>query len=303
MGRRVTQMRILIVGGSGFIGRHLVRRLSAGSAHDITATYRSRPPASDGNAWHRVELTNSAELERIFRQARPGMVIHLAALADVMTAEREPERAAAVNVAATSEIARLSELCGARLLFVSTEYVFDGERGLYREDELPNPVTQYGRTKRQAEQQVAELATHWSILRTSIVYGWPEPGQRNYAPLLIESLLKGQSWHAPTDVYRTPVYVEHLADAIAAMTGVDVGGILHVAGADWVSMHDFAVSIARAFNLDEQLVIPTDSGAAKATGSSSPDLLGLDCARTVHRHGLAHPGLPEGLAAMRAAYC
>ena len=296
-------MRILVIGASGFIGRHLVRRLNSASAHDVTATYRSRPPADDGNAWHQVELTDPAGLESIFQQAQPELVIHLAALADVMSAEREPERAAAVNVAATSEIARLSERYRARLLFVSTEYVFDGERGLYREDEPPNPVTQYGRTKWQAEQQVAELTTHWSILRTSIVYGWPEPGQRNYAPLLIESLRKGQPWRSPTDVYRTPVYVEHLADAISAITGVDVGGILHVAGADWVSMYDFAVAVARAFNLDEQLIIPTDSAAAEAMGSDSPDLLGLDCARTVQSLGLPHPGLPDGLAAMRAAYC
>ena len=295
-------MRILVIGASGFIGRHLIRRLNAASAHDITATYRSRPPASDGNKWHQVELTDPAGVAHIFQQAQPELVIHFAALADVMTAEREPERAAAVNVAATSEIARLSELCASRLLFVSTEYVFDGERGLYREDEPPNPVTQYGRTKWQAEQQVAELTTHWSILRTSIVYGWPEPGQRNYAPRLIESLRKGRPRPASTDVYRTPVYVEHLADAIAAITEVDVGGILHVAGADWVSMYDFAVAIARAFNLDEQLVVPTDS-AAKATGSDSADLLGLDCARTVQRLGMPHPGLQNGLAAMRATYC
>lgn len=296
-------MRILVIGASGFIGRHLVRRLNATSAHDITATYRSRPPASDGNAWHQVELTDPDGLQSIFQQARPEFVIHLAALADVMTAEREPQRAAAVNVAATSEIARLSELHAARLLFVSTEYVFDGRRGLYREDEPPNPITQYGHTKWQAEQEVAKLVTHWSVLRTSIVYGWPEPGQRNYAPLLVESLRNGQPRHASPGVYRTPVYVEHLADAIAGIAdNDDANGILHVAGADWVSMYDFAVSIARAFNLDERLVIPTDSARSIATGSDSPDRLGLHCTLTVQRLGLPHPGLPDGLTAMRAAY-
>ena len=295
-------MRILVIGASGFIGRHLVRRLNAASAHDITATYRSRPPAPDDNAWRQVELTNPAGLEHVFQQARPELVIHLAALADVATAEREPERAAAVNVAATSEIVRLAHLFGARLLFVSTEYVFDGRRGLYNEDEPPHPVTQYGRTKWQAEQQVAKLATNWSILRTSIVYGWPEPGQRNYAPMLIESLRQGQPRPASPDVYRTPVYVEYLADAIAKIAVRNLTGVFHVAGADWVSMYDFARSIARAFDLDEQLVVLTDSAAAKAMGSDSPDLLGLDCARTVQRLGLPHPGLLDGLTAMRAAY-
>ena len=296
-------MRILVIGASGFIGRHLVRHLNESPAHHITATHRSRPPASDGNAWHQVELTDPVGLESIFEQAHPELVIHLAALADVMTAEREPERAAAVNVAATSHISRLSELHSARLLFVSTEYVFDGRRGLYREDEPPNPITQYGRTKWQAEQEVAKLATHWSILRTSIVYGWPEPGQRNYAPLLIEALRQGGPWRASTDVYRTPIYVDHLADAIAKIAENDAAnGVLHVAGADWVSMYDFAVSIARVFNLDEQLVVPTDTAASRANGGDSPDRLGLDSTLTVQRLRLPHPGLLEGLTAMRAAY-
>ena len=296
-------MRILVIGASGFIGRYLVRRLNQSPEHRVNATWRTRPPASDDNDWHQVELTDSAALERVFHQARPELVIHLAALADVMTAEREPQRAAAVNVAATSDVARLTELCRARLLFVSTEYVFDGRRGLYREDEPPNPVTQYGLTKWQAEQEVAKLATDWSILRTSIVYGWPQPGQRNYAPLLIESLRQAQPWHAPTDVYRTPVYVEHLADAIARIAeSADAKGILHVAGADWLSMYDFARSIARAFNLDQRLVIPTDSSAANAIASDSTDRLGLHCEATMRRLQCPHPGLQEGLAAMQAAY-
>lgn len=297
-------MRILVIGASGFIGRYVVRRLNTLSVHNITATYRSRPPASDHNTWRQVELTNPAELDRLFQQARPELVIHLAALADVITARREPERAAAVNLVATSHIAQLSELYGARLLFVSTEYVFDGRRGRYREDEPPNPVTQYGRTKWQAEQEVAKRTTRWSVLRTSIVYGWPEPNRRNYAPLLIESLRKGHPRHAPTDVFRTPVYVARLADVIAIIAANDdANGILHVAGADWVSMYDFALSIARVFSLDERLVIPTDSAASNTGGSDSPDRLGLDCARTVQRLGLLHPGLQEGLTAMRAAYC
>ncbi len=295
-------MRILVIGASGFIGRHLVRRLNATPAHDLTATYRSRPPASDGNAWHQMDLDDLDGLERIFQQAHPEFVIHLAALADVMTAEREPERATAVNVAATSRIARLCELYDARLLFVSTEYVFDGQRGLYREHEPPNPVTQYGRTKWQAEQEVAKLTTGWSILRTSIVYGWPQPGQRNYAPLLVESLRQGQPRPASPDVYRTPVYVDHLADAIAKIADRNLTGILHVAGADWVSMYDFALSIARVFDLDERLVIPTDSEASSAGDSDSPDRLGLHCEATMRRLDSPHPGLQEGLTAMRTAY-
>ena len=301
-------MRVLIVGASGFIGRHLVRRLGRKPDREIVGTYLSRPPGEHAHSWLQVELTDSAGIERLFRLARPDAVVHLAAIADVGTAERDPERATAVNVTATASIARLCNLLGAKLIFVSTEYVFDGKRGYYREDESPIPTTHYGQTKWEAEQEVASLTTRWSVLRTSIVYGWPEPGQRNFAPWLLEHLKSGQTYNAPTDVYRTPVYVKHLTDGIAKLVDEEHTGIHHVAGADWVSMYDFAAAIAQAFHLDRGLVepsrpIPTGlpgvGGQGDAEESRSPDMLGLDCTETMRLLGLAHPGLTEGIEALR----
>ena len=294
-------VRVLVIGASGFIGRYVMRRLGASAEHDAAGTYRSQPPADDGNVWHRVELTDADDLERLFRQAQPEAVIHLAAIADIGAAERDPERATAVNVTATSNIARLCEQRGARLIFVSTECVFDGQRGFYREDETPRPTTHYGLTKWEAEQEVVWEAAYWSIVRTSIVYGWPHQGKRNFAPWLIENLRNGRPYHAPTEVLRTPVYVEHLVDGIARIVEGQYPGILHVAGRDWVSMYDFAVAIADAFGLDANLVEPIDPDAqARAGASTRPDRLGLDCRETMRRLNLEHPGLADGIAAMRA---
>ncbi len=291
-------MRVLIIGASGFIGQHLVRRLKQLQGYEITGTYWSQRTGDDAIAWRQVELTDTAGLDHLFQIANPEVVIHLAAIADVGTAEAAPERASAVNVTATSSIAQLSVRHGARMVFASTEYVFDGGRGHYREDETPSPTTHYGLTKWQAEQQVAQLATRWSILRTSIVYGWPGPGKRNFAPWLIERLRSGQPYHAPTDVYRTPVYVGHLTDGIARLVEGDYQGIHHIAGQDWVSMFDFATEIARGFGLDRGLVLPANAASGRAP---SRDMLGLDCARTMQTLGIAHQSLAEGIEALRAA--
>lgn len=294
-------MRILVIGASGFIGRYVMRRLGASADHVVAGTYGSQTPADDGNVWHRVELTDTAALDRLFQQTQPDAVVHLAAIADIGTAEREPERATAVNVTATSTIARLCEQHGARLIFMSTECVFDGQRGFYREDETPRPNTHYGRTKWEAEQEVAWEAAFWSVVRTSIVYGWPHPGKRNFAPGLIETLRSGQPYRAPTDVLRTPVYVEHLVDGIARIVEGQHPGILHVAGRDWVSMYDFATAIADAFNLDANLVQPADADSqARAGASTRPDRLGLDCRETMRRLNLEQPSLAEAIAALRA---
>ncbi len=198
---------------------------------------------------------------------------------------------------------------GARLVFVSTEYVFGGRRGFYREDDEPSPTTHYGQTKWEAEQEAAKLASCSSILRTSVVYGWPAPGQRNFVPWLIERFRSGNPYYGSTKVFRTPVYVEHLVDGITALVEEYYPGIHHVAGSDWVSMYDFALAIAEGFNLDRGLVIPPDAvpGGTRGTESQddtvesrSPDMLGLDCAKTMRLLGLAQPGLIEGIEAMRA---
>ncbi len=278
-----------------------MRRLSASGDHEVAGTYGSQSPANDGNAWWQVELADTDAIERLFQQAQPQAVVHLAAIADIGAAERDPDRATAVNVAATSAISRLCEQHGAHLIFVSTECVFDGERGFYREDETPRPTTHYGRTKWEAEQEVVWEAASWSIVRTSIVYGWPHPGKGNFAPSLIDNLRNGRPYHAPTDVLRTPVYVEHLVDGIARLVEVGHTGIQHVAGRDWVSMHEFAAAIAEAFGLDASLVRPMDADdRARAGASARPDRLGLDCRETMRRLNLEHPGLADGIAALRA---
>ena len=278
-----------------------MRRLGASPDHDLAGTYWSQRPATDGNSWHQVNLTDAHAIEGLFEQIRPQAVVHLAAIADIGVAEGDPQRATAVNVAATSTIARLCEQHGSRLVFTSTECVFDGQRGFYREDETPRPTTHYGRTKWEAEQEVAWEAAYWSIMRTSIVYGWPHPGKRNFVPWLVETLRSGRPYHAPADVLRTPVYVEHLVDGIVRIVEGGHPGILHVAGRDWVSMYEFAIAIADAFDLDASLVQPADPDSQSRAGASShPDRLGLDCRETMRRLNLVHSGLAEGIAALKA---
>ena len=300
-------MRVLVIGASGFIGQYLVRRLDETLGHEVFGTFRSRSPGQSGS-WRQAELTDDSVLEGLFGWSRPDAVVHLAAIADVGTCEREPSRATAVNVAATSSIARLCHQWGARLVFVSTEYVFDGQRGFYDTKDIPRPQTHYGLTKWQAEREVANLAADWCVVRTSIVYGWPALGGRNFVPWLIERLGSGLVYEGSPQVLRTPVYVEHLVDGIAALVEGEHQGVHHVAGQDWVSMHDFALAVANGFELDRGLIVSSnavpignkDTESRSDTSSpASDDRLGLDSTETMQLLGLPHPGISEGIVGMR----
>ena len=224
-------MRVLVIGASGFIGQHLVGRLNGIPDCGVAGTYWSRAPRGDANSWYRVELADALRLEEVFRLAQPDVVVHLAAIADVGMAEREPERATAVNVGATSSIARLTDLHGAKLVFVSTEYVFDGRRGYYREDDTPSPTTHYGRTKmggraggvrdgRPVECPPDPVSCTGGRSRAGEI---SHPGSSSVSAAASLTV-------APSDVYRTPVYVGHLTDGIVKLVQEDHPGIHHVAG-------------------------------------------------------------------------
>lgn len=301
-------MRVFIIGASGFIGQYLGRRLQEIPGCVVAGTCFSATPQSQGYVWHQVELTDREQLAQVFRLTQPEVVVHLAAIADVREAEANPARATAVNVGGTSSLVRLCTQHQAKLIFVSTEYVFSGERGYYREDDTPQPTTHYGRTKWEAEQEVARLSSPWSILRTSIVYGWPPAGHRNAVPVIIDRLRHGVPYHVRTDVYRTPIYVEHLTEGIVKLVEGEYPGIHHVAGPEWVSMYQFASAIARAFHLDSRLVVPVEETSEpfsathvqRMEAGSNPDKLGLDCTRTMQLLGLRQPSLANGLEEMQA---
>jgi dTDP-4-dehydrorhamnose reductase len=249
-------MRVLIIGASGFIGHSLIRRLQQESDYVVSNTYNSRSPQHADDTWYPLDVTDHPRLSEVYLQVRPDVVVLLAAIADVGTAEREPERATAVKVDGAAQVAWLCAQHQARLVFLSSEYVFGGTRGNYREDDAPDPNTHYGRNKLEAELAIARAASAWSVIRTSFVYGWPLIGRQNVATGIIDRLKRGDRFDGHTDTYRTPIYVEHLTTGIMRLVADYHPGIYHIAGEDWLSMYQFARLVAEVFDLESSLVTP-----------------------------------------------
>jgi len=246
-------MRIFITGGSGLLGHKLVSEL-AKLGHEVIATYNLGQPSLklDSIAWVKLDLVNTGMLEHMLLLKKPEVVIHSAAYTDVDGCEARKDYAWRVNVEATRSIVKIARVIKSYIIYISTDYVFDGEKGLYKEEDLPNPVNYYGLTKLLGEEIVRSSDILYTIVRTSAIYGIG-PGKPNFATFIVQRLLKNEEVKALVDQFVSPTLNTLLAKAIAELVELRPIGILHIAG-NRISRYDFALRIARIFRLPEDLI-------------------------------------------------
>jgi dTDP-4-dehydrorhamnose reductase len=193
-------------------------------------------------------------MESMERSA-PDVVVHTAAETDVDRCESERDLARRINVEGTANIADACSKVEAKVILVSTDYVFDGNKGNYSETDEPNPISFYGVTKLEAERIVSSTSSNSLIIRTSVLYGW-HPSKLNFATWILKGLRERQSLKVVNDHINSPTLADNLADAIRKAIMLDSEGILHIAGNERTSRFDFARRIAKRFDLDESLLIP-----------------------------------------------
>lgn len=238
-------MKAIILGASGQLGQALYAILKQ-RGFDVIGTYNSRASAD-----LRLDVTDYVKLEDLIIKLRPDVVVNCAAMTDVDGCETDRARCHAVNAEAVRHVARASSVVKAYLVHVSTDYVFDGEKGMYREDDLPNPVNYYGLTKLLGEAYA--LSYDYSlVVRTSGVYSGLKS---NFPRFVIERLTRGQQVNALEDSWYSPIHAGQLALAIAELVEQRRTGVLHVAG-ERVSRYELALRIARASGLPESLISP-----------------------------------------------
>jgi dTDP-4-dehydrorhamnose reductase len=236
--------RLLITGGSGFIGGRLLER--AGPGWERSSTYLRAEPFLAGVDWHRLDLRDAMAVEACLGAVRPELVIHTA---------YDKSDAEAVIARGTSHLCAAARRVAARVLMTSTDLVFDGRRGSYREDDPPCPLDGYGAAKVAAERVV--LSGGGLVARTSLVYRIHPPDPANHA-LLVAPIARGEIPCLFTDEYRTPIHVDDLADALLelatwppeAWAALPGGGILHVAGPERLDRYTFGRRLAPVLGVD-----------------------------------------------------
>ena len=245
-------MKIFITGGSGLAGSRLAEMALARGDEVFSGYAHNRPACGRGV---RLDLLDTDGIRDIIERTRPDAIVHSAALTDVDRCEREKDLAFRMNVEGTRAVAEGARAVGSFLVYVSTDYVFDGRRGLYREGDQTGPVSYYGLSKLLGEELSLDQGC---VARTCVIYGRrPASGKVNFALWILNSLESGKEISVVTDQFITPTLNSNLAAMLLEAADRQLSGIYHLSGASRVSRYDFACQLADTFELDSRLILPS----------------------------------------------
>jgi len=250
-------MKILITGANGFLGHHLSVQLLA-NGHEVIATGKGecRLPLTNDKEFQylSMDFTDPFAVHDVFEKYKPAIVVHAGAMTKVDDCEKEQWQAYLTNVEGTVTMLMNAEEQKSFFIFVSTDFVFDGEKGLYKENDSRLPVNFYGKTKLEAEDTVMEYEYDWAIVRTSLVYGKPLAGRSNILTVVKEKLEKGEQYSVVNDQVRTPTYIEDLASGIVSIIEKKATGIYHLSGEDVLTPYEMVSKVAAYLKLDSSLI-------------------------------------------------
>ncbi len=248
-------MRLLVTGVTGLLGLNLAwEALQAG--HEVVGVAGSRDLPNAPFPVLRADLSRPGALAEVWRTARPDAVVHTAALAHVDACEKQPDRAERLNALLPGEVAERARQEGVPLVHISTDAVFDGERGDYTEDDPPRPLSVYARTKLAGEQAVLATYAQAVVLRVNF-FGWSLSGTRSLAEWFLNNLRLGRPMRGFTDVFFCPLLANHLARLVLEVLAKGLSGLYHATGSACTSKYAFGVALAKRFGYDPSLIRPT----------------------------------------------
>ena len=295
------KLKVLITGANGLLGQHLTKLL-IDKNYQVVATSRgeSRLPfqPSDNYTYREMDIANALEVFAVMSQEKPDVVVHAAAMTQVDDCELRPQHCERINVQGTSQVLTDAETFSSHFIYISTDFVFDGEQGNYAEEDDTKPISLYGFTKLQAESMVQTSTIPFAIVRTCLVYGNLLKGTRsNIVSWVKDSLEQGKTIQVVSDHVRTPTYVEDLAKGIALIIEKKATGIYHISGKDWLTPYDIALKTAAKYNLDAGKIVKVDAATFKQPGRR-PMKTGFIIEKARKELGFEPMSFEEGLSLM-----
>jgi len=284
-------MRILITGASGLLGLNLA--LEARNFHQVVGVDRCQ---LTGVPFEQIcaDLLEQGALDRMLDRVQPDWLVHCAALASLEACEANPGLAYGLNASLPGDLAAACKVRGVKMVHISTDAVFDGTAlDLYTEEDVPNPLSVYARTKLQGEQAVLSAYPAAIVARVNF-YGFSLDGKRSIAEFFINNLSMGEHIKGFTDLTFNPTFVGHLADLLLHMLAKDLHGVYHTTSAVPMTKFAFGVALARRFGLDESLILP-DSIDRSGLIARRANNLGLSVRKLATALGEPVPDFSSGL--------
>jgi dTDP-4-dehydrorhamnose reductase len=257
--------RILITGGNGLLGTKVIEQTL--SRNDVEIISTSRDVCRNGYLgsfpFSQLDITDAEAVVQALGKHKPDVVIHTAAMTNVDGCETNRDEAWAVNVDGTENVARACRAIGARMVHLSSEYVYDGTAGPYRETDAVNPLGWYAKTKWESEERVRAVIDNAVIGRTTVIVGQAPHVRPNFVLWLVNQIRSGQQANIVVDQIGSPTLADNLAEMVLALALSDARGVYHTAGDTVIGRYDYALLIADVFDLDAQQLIPITTAELK----------------------------------------
>ncbi len=245
--------RVFVTGSSGLLGRAVIEYFR--NFYDVHTTYYNNYFPLNKCNFLKADIRNKPELSKIILKIKPNLIIHTAALTEIDYCEAHKKECYDSNVIASKHIAEIAVKLKCKLIHMSTNFVFDGKNGLYKEDDLMNVVNYYSETKVEAEKVVMKSKADFIILRAAI-FGWNVQNKKCFPETVISNLRNNVPVKAFIDQFSNPILVNHLAQIMQMLYEKDASGIFHVGCDERLSRFEIANKIADVFSLDKKLILP-----------------------------------------------
>ncbi len=289
-------MRVMITGCHGLLGQSVLKMFLKATDCEILATAKENRTFLDfsGFDYTMLDITIRSDVKNLVVYFRPDVIINTAAYTNVDGCEINRELAWRVNVEGVRNLVHSARRVDAKLIHISTDYIFDGKNGPYSEDAIPNPINYYGRTKLASENEIKIGGIRFAILRTNVLYGVGKNVKNNFALWLYQKLSNGENIKVVTDQIGNPTYVDDLAFAILKVVEFDKEGVYNVGGRDFVDRYTFAMKFAEIFGFDKSLITPVKTSELNQV-APRPLKSGLITLKAEAELGLKPHGVEDGI--------
>lgn len=282
--------KVLIIGASGLLGSKLLEACK--EKYEVYGTYLSH--GIEGKNFFPLDATKRIDTFKLIEKIKPDVIFDVHSLTNVDYCELHPEEAWAVNVDGTKNIAEACKTFGAKLVFISSDYIFPGTKGSYSEKDKPRPLNYYGKTKAIGEKVIQLLDVDHIIARTAVLYGIGGLGKKPFVGWVIENLKNEKEINVVVDQFNNPTLADNLAEILLKLYEKDAFGLFHAVGADNVSRYELALKVAEVFGLDKKLIKPIATPELRQA-AIRPRKLELSTKKLQRFLGITPLGIEEGL--------